>query len=83
MFTAIPSQDYDGGDCCECTCISNSYACGPSYNCVDPWAQCDDVTTFQNEDDVDSFSYNFDDDTSGEDINRFPTFDLLSHISIM
>ena len=45
------SSGYDGGDCCECTCVSTSdYTCGEhgGYFCLDPGANCvgdDDVTT--------------------------------------
>ncbi|CAM9842057.1 unnamed protein product [Ectocarpus fasciculatus] len=42
---------YDGGDCCECTCISEGeYECGASgYACIDPAAECvnDDDVSFQ------------------------------------
>lgn len=36
--------DYDGGDCCECTCVDGlNFSCGGSgYNCVDPEAPTDD-----------------------------------------
>eukprot|EP00904_Undaria_pinnatifida_P003009 jgi/Undpi1/12709/HiC_scaffold_6.g02377.m1 len=43
---------YDGGDCCECTCVSAAYTCGDSthggYACIDPSAACvnDDDATF-------------------------------------
>ena len=43
-------SDYDGGDCCECTCVSSvEYTCGENggYACIDPSAPCvdnDDVT---------------------------------------
>lgn len=36
---------YDGGDCCECTCISGLFSiCGENaeYKCVDPSAVCVD-----------------------------------------
>ena len=34
---------YDGGDCCDCTCVSTTaYTCGDSgYDCVDPDSSCD------------------------------------------
>lgn len=33
--------DYDGGDCCSCTCVDGDYECGFSgYDCVDPEAGC-------------------------------------------
>ncbi|CAM9657642.1 unnamed protein product, partial [Choristocarpus tenellus] len=36
--------DYDGGDCCECTCVSYNSPCGSNgYNCLDP--EIDDCTT--------------------------------------
>ena len=46
-------QDYDGGDCCECTCNGggdgDEYACSrdAGFACIDPEAPCvddDDVT---------------------------------------
>ena len=47
------ASDYDGGDCCECTCVSTvDYTCGThhhgGYACLDPSAPCvddDDITT--------------------------------------
>eukprot|EP00903_Cladosiphon_okamuranus_P014053 g13063.t1 len=42
---------YDGGDCCECTCVSghSSYygGCNSGFACIDPYADCvddDDIT---------------------------------------
>ena len=33
----IPECDYDGGDCCESTCVDATYPCGTSgYDCLDP-----------------------------------------------
>eukprot|EP00903_Cladosiphon_okamuranus_P005791 g5738.t1 len=44
-----PECDYDGGDCCECTCdpgpeADDDYRCSPAagYACVDPEAPCVD-----------------------------------------
>lgn len=48
-------QDYDGGDCCECTCTppdnswDDDYACSHygGFACIDPAASCvedDDIT---------------------------------------
>ncbi|CAN0475167.1 unnamed protein product, partial [Scytosiphon promiscuus] len=33
---------YDGGDCCECTCVSTtSHDCGDAgFTCVDPTSGC-------------------------------------------
>ena len=36
---------YDGGDCCECTCVStDAFTCGDidlgGFSCVDPSAPC-------------------------------------------
>jgi len=32
---------YDGGDCCECTCVSTDYECGiVGFDCADPYADC-------------------------------------------
>ncbi|CAN0048971.1 unnamed protein product [Ectocarpus fasciculatus] len=40
--------EYDGGDCCPCTCQDNTYDCGISaFACIDPDAPCvndDDYT---------------------------------------
>lgn len=54
--------DYDGGDCCECTCVDTlEYRCGSEhhggYACLDPRAPCvddDDVTTLP---ESENFSY--------------------------
>ena len=54
------ASDYDGGDCCECTCVSTAnYTCGDDfhggYACIDPRAECvddDDITS------VPEFRYN-------------------------
>ncbi|CAM9351668.1 unnamed protein product, partial [Laminaria digitata] len=51
--TSNPATDYDGGDCCECTCVSTAdFTCGDGgnggFSCLDPSAACvddDDVTT--------------------------------------
>lgn len=37
--------DYDGGDCCQSECFSNTYPCpydATSYDCQDPWAMEND-----------------------------------------
>ena len=54
---------YDGGDCCECTCVStDEYTCGDDnhggFACVDPGASCvqDDDYEAHNESQG-SFSY--------------------------
>ena len=47
------SPGYDGGDCCQCTCVSTEeFTCGDEfhggYACLDPSASCvddDDITT--------------------------------------
>eukprot|EP00904_Undaria_pinnatifida_P003012 jgi/Undpi1/12711/HiC_scaffold_6.g02379.m1 len=53
---------YDGGDCCECTCVSTAnFSCGKEYHggytCVDPNASC-----FGDDDDTST-------PTSGDDTN--------------
>ena len=37
--------NYDGGDCCECTCTDGSFDCGfgGGFNCLDPNANCGGV----------------------------------------
>lgn len=47
-----PASGYDGGDCCQCTCVdTEEYTCGDhghgGYACLDPSASCvddDDIT---------------------------------------
>ena len=40
----VSSPGYDGGDCCECTCVSTGpLSCGLNgFDCVDPSASCSD-----------------------------------------
>ena len=56
QYARYPCQmmpGYDGGDCCECTCVSTeNYTCGDDfhggYACIDPSAACvddDDITS--------------------------------------
>ncbi len=34
---------FDGGDCCECTCVDSEYECGiVGFECEDPSVDCDD-----------------------------------------
>lgn len=38
---------WDGGDCCECSCIDNIYSCGETgYNCLDPTQDCAPSASF-------------------------------------
>ena len=53
----IPTESgYDGGDCCQCTCVSNrDILCGEAFGfaCIDPLAPCvddDDVTALPEDD---------------------------------
>ena len=33
---------WDGGDCCECTCVDGDFSCGESgYDCLDPDGDCE------------------------------------------
>lgn len=43
MFLVIQECDWDGGDCCDCTCTpTGTSTCGVfSYDCQDPDANCD------------------------------------------
>lgn len=55
---------FDGGDCCECTCVSTpSFTCGDGshgdFDCIDPDAPCVDE-----DDDMDSLPANDDVSTS-------------------
>lgn len=49
MGNNIKACNYDGGDCCECTCNPTDGGCGrwPGFACIDPMAPCvdDDVVT--------------------------------------
>lgn len=51
LFLVPYIQDYDGGDCCECTCTKNNGGDGCyEFQCVDPAAECvddDDITVDQ------------------------------------
>lgn len=46
---------YDGGDCCECTCLNEKYECGTeaAYDCIDPSSECQQDFSY-------SFSFSFD-----------------------
>ncbi|CAN0572604.1 unnamed protein product, partial [Laminaria digitata] len=40
-YNNIEGCDYDGGDCCECTCVSTEqFQCGEygGFECLDPSA---------------------------------------------
>ncbi|CAN0328463.1 unnamed protein product [Ectocarpus sp. 6 AP-2014] len=42
-----PQCDYDGGDCCSCTCVDNELECGSlGFQCIDPAAECVDDDSF-------------------------------------
>lgn len=55
MFQAVPNAhasqrlsllaEFDGGDCCECTCMDTAYhICGSSaFDCIDPGSGCGDT----------------------------------------
>ena len=49
-FAPLIVIDYDGGDCCSCTCVDTpNQKCGQydGFACIDPAAQCvndDDIT---------------------------------------
>lgn len=56
--------EYDGGDCCVCTCVDGSfYTCGP-YNCLDPSAECTTTTTSRSGYDT-YYTYWYGDDYGG------------------
>ncbi|CAN0344666.1 unnamed protein product [Pylaiella littoralis] len=42
-----PEQNYDGGDCCECTCKTDFEFYCRAFDCIDPEAWCadDDIIT--------------------------------------
>lgn len=41
MSTSRQECQYDGGDCCACTCVQSTYSCPPErFKCVDPDAEC-------------------------------------------
>lgn len=47
IYFTTPASGYDGGDCCDCTCIStDEHTCGDlgkgGFACIDPSAPCTD-----------------------------------------
>ena len=73
MPTAPTASGYDGGDCCECTCISTVlHTCGEEsssfFSCVDPEAPC------VNDDDTTIVSYT---DSETEDTSRPSDDDII------
>lgn len=62
---ADAATDYDGGDCCQCTCLSTVlFTCGDENNggfaCIDPRAVCVDDDDFGDTYYDDDFSASFD-----------------------
>ncbi|CAM9608389.1 unnamed protein product, partial [Ectocarpus fasciculatus] len=46
--------DYDGGDCCSCDCIDDTYECGVvGFTCIDPTSSCYNSHLDDDEDDYD------------------------------
>lgn len=74
---ASSTKGYDGGDCCQCTCVSTEdYLCGDDhhggYACLDPNAPCvddDDITTLP------EFVYGAYSDSSGDPCYTFAISD--------
>ena len=45
-YNLIPECDWDGGDCCRCTCDDSDFVCGTDgYFCVNPDVLNDNLTT--------------------------------------
>lgn len=67
-----PASGYDGGDCCECTCVSTEeFTCGDEDNggfaCIDPSAPCvddDDDNAIDDDGGIFDDDVMFDDDMS-------------------
>ncbi|CAM9282653.1 unnamed protein product [Ectocarpus fasciculatus] len=52
--------EYDGGDCCSCDCIDDTYTCGVSgFTCIDPSSSC---TYHSGDDFIEDDDYPSDDD---------------------
>ena len=63
---SFPTESgYDGGDCCQCTCVSNrDILCGEAFGfaCLDPSAPCvddDDVTALPEDDTPSTYTYSY------------------------
>ncbi|CAM9473131.1 unnamed protein product [Ectocarpus sp. 8 AP-2014] len=65
---------YDGGDCCECTCIDEAYECGiVSFSCIDPAAACVDDDDYVPWYYMYDYYYYTDDDASNPSASCLPT----------
>lgn len=72
------SSGYDGGDCCECTCVSTAFfTCGSEdyggFACVDPSAPCVDDDDFIPG--GDDFLFDYDDDLFSSSFTFEPCID--------
>lgn len=73
LFHLFP-KGYDGGDCCACTCESETL-CGTrrdfgggGYNCVDPSAQCEEEEEAEAEDESVDEETGCNDETLGDSV---------------
>lgn len=55
--------EWDGGDCCPCTCLGTYYEC-TDFNCIDPSADCSSTTYYYDQEDDDSLTTNYDDSST-------------------
>ena len=70
---------WDGGDCCECTCVNGSYSCGQAgYNCLDPAQDCAFSTTLPPSEARD---VNGDSDTTGTSSSSLSTAEVAGILS--
>ncbi|CAM9143155.1 unnamed protein product [Ectocarpus sp. 12 AP-2014] len=61
----ISGCDYDGGDCCSCDCLDDTYECGVSgFTCIDPTSSCY-YHHYYDDDYYDDDDYNYVDDDDG------------------
>ena len=65
--SSAPRAEYDGGDCCEASCVDKDFMCGERepYDCLDPdYAGNPDYPSMS------SFSYGFDVSCQEEEIGN-------------
>ncbi|CAB1107131.1 unnamed protein product [Ectocarpus sp. CCAP 1310/34] len=71
----ISGCDYDGGDCCSCDCLDDTYQCGVvGFTCIDPTSSC----YYHHYYDDDYYYYYYDEDDGNylDDDYSVPTYYL-------
>lgn len=59
--------EWDGGDCCPCTCLGTYYDC-TDFDCIDPSADCSS-STYGDDDYLDDTSANYGDDYNDDQVD--------------